>query len=59
SSFSAFAIGFLAGFGSYQVMLKLDELIKQIFGKASEGKPKTPPDEEKPEEANPAPSTPE
>lgn len=35
SSFSSFAIGFLSGFGSYQVINKLDELIKQAFGKPS------------------------
>jgi hypothetical protein len=32
SAFSSFAIGFLSGFGSYQVTNKLDELIKQAFG---------------------------
>lgn len=35
STFSSFAIGFLSGFGSYQVINKLDELIKQAFGKPS------------------------
>ena len=35
SSFSSFAIGFLSGFGSYQVINKLDELIKQAFGATS------------------------
>jgi hypothetical protein len=35
SSFSALAIGFLSGFGSYQVINKLDELIKQAFGTSS------------------------
>ena len=35
SSFSSFAIGFLSGFGSYQVINKLDELIKQAFGSSS------------------------
>ena len=38
SSFSAFAIGFLSGFGSYQVTNKLDELIKQAFGKKDKDK---------------------
>jgi len=35
SAFSSFAIGFLSGFGSYQVVGKLDELIKEAFGKSS------------------------
>jgi len=35
SSFSSFAIGFLSGFGSYQVINKLDDLIKQAFSTTS------------------------
>jgi len=30
--FWAFGIGFLSGFGNYQVMKKLDQIIKVIFG---------------------------
>ncbi len=41
SSFSAFAIGFLSGFGSYQVINKLDELIKQAFGKKKDAEEPT------------------
>ena len=42
SSFSAFAIGFLSGFGSYQVIRKLDEIIKKAFGKSPEQSSKEP-----------------
>ena len=35
SSFSTFAIGALAGFGSYQVTERINELIKQLFGKST------------------------
>lgn len=38
STFSSFAIGFLSGFGSFQVINKLDELIKQAFGKSTDNK---------------------
>ena len=37
ASFSAFGSGFLAGFGSKQVIDRLNELVKQTFG-ASEDK---------------------
>jgi hypothetical protein len=43
ASFSAFAIGFLSGFGSYQVIRKLDELIKKAFGKSDEQEEQDPP----------------
>jgi hypothetical protein len=48
STFSAFAIGFLSGFGSYQVMNKLDDMIKQAFGR--------PTGEDRPADAPPKPS---
>lgn len=35
SSFSTFAIGALAGFGSYRVIQKFDDLIQQLFQKSS------------------------
>jgi len=45
SSFSALAIGFLSGFGSYQVINKLDELIKQAFGVSSSNNDQDQPNE--------------
>ena len=33
SSYFAFGVGFLGGFGSYQVTRKLDEIVKIIFGR--------------------------
>jgi hypothetical protein len=38
ATFSAFGIGFLAGFGSKQVTYRLDELIKNVFGTSDEPK---------------------